>query len=37
MGLVDDKDVLAVTESPEKEGQETIEEISRGWDRIIVD
>lgn len=36
LGLVDDKDILAVTQSPEVEGIETLDELESGWDRIIV-
>ena len=34
--LVVDEDVLAVTSKPEKDGAETIDEITSGWDCIVI-
>ena len=36
LGLVADEDVLAVTSTPEKDGEESIDELSKGWDCIVL-
>ena len=37
LNLIHDKDVLAVTEEPEEDEEETEEELVDGWDRIILE
>lgn len=36
LGLVADEDVLAVTSAPEKDGEESTDDIIEGWDRIVL-